>query len=152
MKSSEDRSGTSERLFILANETMKRLGREFGGRPGFARYRLLRLVADAGSGKMNGIARSLGISQATLSSAVDALVRQGLVVRAADPDDRRVVRLSLTEKGDAAYRRMTETRKLFLERLLGSLSPSDREELGRIADVLIRNLRSEGGASAASRP
>ncbi|KUI35533.1 MarR family winged helix-turn-helix transcriptional regulator [Mycobacterium sp. GA-2829] len=45
------------------------------------------------------VARAVGVTQATASSLVDALVREGLVARAPDPDDRRAVRLTTTVAG-----------------------------------------------------
>lgn len=45
------------------------------------------------------VARAVGVTQATASSLVDALVRDGLVARAPDPDDRRAVRLTTTVAG-----------------------------------------------------
>jgi DNA-binding MarR family transcriptional regulator len=56
---------------------------------------------------------------------VDRLVRRGLVRRAADPVDRRCVRLHLTRQGEA---------------LLGRLSATHREELRRIGPGLRRIL------------
>ncbi|KUI33538.1 MarR family transcriptional regulator [Mycobacterium sp. IS-1496] len=45
------------------------------------------------------VARAVGITQATASTLVDALVREGLVARAPDENDRRAVRLTTTEPG-----------------------------------------------------
>lgn len=44
-------------------------------------------------------ARAVGITQATASTLVEALVREGLVVRAPDENDRRAVRLTTTAQG-----------------------------------------------------
>jgi DNA-binding MarR family transcriptional regulator len=44
----------------------------------------------------------LGVSKQTASQLIDTLVVRGYVDRAADPADRRRVRLSLTERGRAA--------------------------------------------------
>lgn len=45
------------------------------------------------------VARAVGVTQATASSLVDALVRDGLVARAPDENDRRAVRLTTTDAG-----------------------------------------------------
>lgn len=45
------------------------------------------------------VARAVGVTQATASTLVDALVREGLVIREPDENDRRAVRLTTTEAG-----------------------------------------------------
>ncbi|OBB28845.1 MarR family transcriptional regulator [Mycolicibacterium peregrinum] len=45
------------------------------------------------------VARAVGVTQATASTLVDALVREGLVARAPDENDRRAVRLTTTADG-----------------------------------------------------
>jgi len=50
------------------------------------------------------VARAVGITQATTSTLVEALVREGLITRAPDENDRRAVRLTTTAAGRAQAR------------------------------------------------
>ena len=50
------------------------------------------------------IARDFGISKQAASKLVDALVVRGYLDRSVDPDDRRRMKLALTERGEAAAR------------------------------------------------
>jgi DNA-binding MarR family transcriptional regulator len=53
-------------------------------------------------GQPADIAKDFGISKQAASKLVDALVVRGYVDRSVDPDDRRRMLLSLTERGEAA--------------------------------------------------
>src|SRR3954454_25249146 len=75
------------------------------------------------------VARELGLAPNTVSTIVSRLVALGLVVRATDPGDRRVGRLSLTpaaqESADAARARRREV----LAAALDALDPPQVEQL-----------------------
>lgn len=66
------------------------------------------------------------VSSGTMTNRIDRLSAKGLVTRAADPDDRRVVRVRLTAQGqdlvDGAMARLLEIERQHL----GSLTPSGR--------------------------
>ena len=70
------------------------------------------------------------VSHPTMSRIVADLVKQGLVVREADAGDRRTTRLSLSEDGVTAYRRVYDRRLKLIGALLSRLKPDT------IADVL----------------
>ena len=60
------------------------------------------LLENAGPSRMGSIAGSLGIAVSATTTVVDRLVERGLVMRLADPKDRRVVICELTERGRQA--------------------------------------------------
>lgn len=64
-------------------------------------YRILSLVA-AGNERSSQIAGRLALARPTVSNAVDQLVERGFLQRAANPDDRRAVVLTVTDAGRAA--------------------------------------------------
>ena len=61
-------------------------------------YRMLKLIG-AGGERSARLAERLTVAKPTLTSIADSLVGAGLVCREAEPGDRRVVRLHLTEAG-----------------------------------------------------
>ncbi|MFD4505382.1 MarR family transcriptional regulator [Streptomyces sp. NPDC058457] len=71
----------------------------------------------------------LGLSPAATSRAVDGLVRAGLVGRVEDPEDRRVKRLSLTEKGAEAVRPLWSARRTGLAGMVAGLTERQRADL-----------------------
>lgn len=70
-------------------------------------YRVLKLIG-AGGERSARLADKVAVARPTLTSIADSLVAAGLARRQAEPGDRRVVRLYLTEAGDAAVRRADE--------------------------------------------
>jgi DNA-binding MarR family transcriptional regulator len=70
-----------------------------------SQMRCLMTVAFDPGRKMQELAEKLGVQRPALSQLVDKLVRRGLLERRADPTDRRVVRLHLTETAHSAVLR-----------------------------------------------
>ena len=78
-----------------------------------------------------------GTSLPTVSRAVDALVRGGLVRRAADTEDRRVRNLVLTEKGQRLVRQLLAARMDGLEAFVADLTQAQRRKLSVALDSLL---------------
>jgi DNA-binding MarR family transcriptional regulator len=70
-------------------------------------YRMLKLIGTGGE-RSARLAEKLAVAKPTLTSTADSLVAAGLAYREAEPGDRRVVRLRLTEAGQAAVVRADE--------------------------------------------
>jgi DNA-binding MarR family transcriptional regulator len=69
-----------------------------------AQYRIMKL-AGAGGERSTRLAERLAVAKPTLTAIADGLVAAGYASRATEPGDRRVVRLTLTEAGQAALDR-----------------------------------------------
>jgi DNA-binding MarR family transcriptional regulator len=94
------------------------------------------------------LARHLGLRPSTVSAALADLERLGYLTRTPDPDDRRVQRLRLSERGEIA---MAASSVLDAERvraLLDRLSPHERERALDGLGLLARAARSIGGVAA----
>lgn len=103
-------------------------------------------LSTSGPARLTDLAAAEEISQPSMSTLVARLVGQGLVLREADPDDARAVRLSVTAAGEAkvAERRAARTRRL--DTALAQLPPDDAAviadalpALTRLADALRRS-------------
>ncbi|CUH93395.1 MarR family winged helix-turn-helix transcriptional regulator [Herbinix luporum] len=64
----------------------------------------LEAVGLYGSKTMSEIAAALEITMGTLTTAIDKLIKKGYVERSRSQIDRRIVNVSLTNKGKLAYR------------------------------------------------
>jgi DNA-binding MarR family transcriptional regulator len=97
---------------------------------------ILLLLKEAGSGTMpmGHIARELGVSLPTTSGLVDRLCREGLVTRAADDRDRRVVLVRLTTEGRSVIQRMLRLLSDLLTRLLADLTEGEQESLAQAVE------------------
>jgi DNA-binding MarR family transcriptional regulator len=76
----------------------------------FARFELLRLIAFTHDGRvpLTRAVKRLQVHPATVTSAVDRLVKDGLVERERHPDDGRAAVLTITEAGRALVDRATD--------------------------------------------
>jgi DNA-binding MarR family transcriptional regulator len=83
------------------------------------------------------IAERLQISLASVSRAVDGLVRGRLVKRVEDPDDRRVRRLTITDKGRRLAGEIVAARLADLEAFAGSLTAAQRRKLDAALEAVL---------------
>ncbi|MEV2220977.1 MarR family transcriptional regulator [Nocardia vinacea] len=90
------------------------------------------------------LADTLMLSRAGMTGRLDRLEAAGLVRRIADAEDRRAIRVVLTEAGRALIDKVVTAHTENETRMLSVLSAKDRRDLDRIARVLLGSL--EGGA------
>jgi DNA-binding MarR family transcriptional regulator len=98
-----------------------------------ARAKVLRVLAANGSLRQTSLAEELGFAQRTVTQAVEALARAGLVERTSDPIDGRAKLVTLTDEGAAALAASTDAGDKALQRIFGTL---DREQLASLDDLL----------------
>lgn len=82
---------------------------------------------------MSSIAKRLSVTVGSLTTSMNSLVKKGYVIRERCDDDRRVVYIRLTEKGEKAYKHHEEFHKKMIQAVLGSLS---EEETGVLSKAL----------------
>ena len=75
------------------------------------------------------LAGILGIDRSTLVAVIDKLERQGLVERAARPNDRRSHALKLSREGQSRFAALARLVKKHETRIARRLSPRERESL-----------------------
>jgi len=98
---------------------------------------LLAAIERAEPATLNQVAATVKRGAPTVSRAVDALVRKGLVERQADPDNRRRLALRLTESGRAAAA-APPVAEHGLEKRLSKLIASELRALERGIEILER--------------
>src|SRR6201994_4365323 len=84
-------------------------------------YRSLVVLASRGPQGVASLAQALAVTAPTASRLVERLVRKGLVRRRADRQDRRQVRIGLTEAGRDLVRLVTERRREEIAVLLDAI-------------------------------
>jgi DNA-binding MarR family transcriptional regulator len=95
-------------------------------------YGILCRLADEGPQRLGLLASAFGLDPSTITRQVQALEKAGLVVRHADPDDRRASILDLTEEGKVTLAHTRAYRRERLEEVLDDWPDHDREELARL--------------------
>ena len=100
----------------------------------------LEYLSREGSSPMNAIAQFLNISRPAATGLVDRLISQGLVRRVGDTQDRRIIRVSITAKGQRISTSIWEQKRRMILEVFGQISPDDRAQylatLERVATIL----------------
>ena len=96
--------------------------------------------------RMSEVARSIGVTLATLTVACDKLVSKGLVRRVRSQEDRRVVNIMLTDKGRAAYEYHKDFHERMIASLVDTLSPEQTALLAQSLEKLQDFFRHEEAA------
>lgn len=102
---------------------------------------LLSRVDGAGAITLGDLGRLAHMDPSAVGRQVRQLEAQGLLTRAADPDDRRVTRVRVTPRGRAVRRRLDEAGQRHLAETLSDWLPRDRGELARLLPKLVDDLR-----------
>ena len=89
-----------------------------------------------GGRNMSTVAKKLDITVSSLTTAVNHLVKKQYVERSRSEEDRRVVFLSLTERGAAAYRHHEEYHRQMTEAVLEKLDEEDMPVLLKVLDAV----------------
>jgi DNA-binding MarR family transcriptional regulator len=98
------------------------------------------------------LSRATMLTSGAMTNRLDRLEAKGLIRRAQDPDDRRGVRIVLTETGLALADKAVELRFAIANDLAGKLPAADRCTLERLLGRLLQELEHEAdGAPSDSR-
>lgn len=95
-----------------------------------------------GAKNMTSVAKSLGVTTGTLTIAVNSLVKKNYVSRVRSEEDRRVVLISLTERGEQAYMHHQAFHQKMIEACVGELSDEEQQVLAQSLGRLIKFFRS----------
>jgi DNA-binding MarR family transcriptional regulator len=116
-------------------------------------YRILKLI-EAGGERSARLAERLAVAKPTLTAIADGLVAAGLAQREAEPGDRRVVRLCLTQAGMAAVARADTVYAGWLQGLLADTSDPAQvlASLGLLDQTMDERRKARGPAAAAAKP
>jgi len=87
--------------------------------------------------QVSDLAETFGVSVPSMSRAVDALVGEELATRVEDPEDRRVRRVAITEKGKQLVDTLLVVRQAGLEAFAESLSAAQRRKLDAAIESLM---------------
>jgi DNA-binding MarR family transcriptional regulator len=82
--------------------------------------------------RVTALAEMLDVDAPTVTRKIQQLERDGLVVRHADPDDRRASLISLTPAGRRTLQRVLKARRVWLERLLEGWDHTDLARFGSL--------------------
>lgn len=80
-----------------------------------------------------------GIPKSQVSQAVDLLAAEGLLLRTPDPEDRRIVHLSITPQGIPLARECQVIQEHCIQQMLNLLSPREQKQFQACLNTLLEN-------------
>ncbi len=89
-------------------------------------YRIGTILSHDGNLTMGELSCALVVPFSTATRIVDGLVGNGYVERLSDPDDKRVVRITLTESGRRLYEAIDDYVAKHITRILSTLTAKER--------------------------
>lgn len=87
--------------------------------------------------RVGEVSERLAIHQTTTSNLVDGLVKKGYVIKTRDAADQRVVKLALSEKGQAVIERAPTPARGLLPESLQKLSEKQLRDLNKSLQTLL---------------
>ena len=127
-----------KRVYMIFQDDFRKTLGESGLTP--RAFAVLTIIAQIPNVTQSEISRHLGIERSGLVAIVDDLEQQGLILRVAVPDDRRVQALALTDKGARSHKLSAEAVRDHEERLLSAFTQKERRTL---LDLLCRLRKRE---------
>ncbi len=85
----------------------------------------------------------LGVSSAAASQMLEHLAEEGLIQRTEDPDDRRMKKISLTEKGYQVMKDSVSARLGWLEELTESFSDKEKVQITTAMELIINKAKQQ---------
>ena len=107
-------------------------------------------VVRSGGLTVNELAAHLYLDKSTASRIANGMVEKGLLSRAPDAEDGRVVRLVATRRGEAVYRRIEADLAVEYAEVLEDLEPGVRSAVVRVAERLARSFAARVETSGGS--
>lgn len=94
---------------------------------------------------MSTIAKKLGITVGSLTTSMNSLVNKKYAVRHRSEEDRRIVNIQLTEKGEKAYQHHANFHKKMVEAVVETLDEEEIPVLTKALDNLYQFFKTYNG-------
>ncbi|HEX4302805.1 MAG TPA: MarR family transcriptional regulator [Rhizomicrobium sp.] len=128
------------RLSILSNRVSGAIAKAYSDRFGLSipQWRIMAVLGSTGGLSAREVALRTAMDKVQVSRAIDSLMRARFVARAADAEDGRILRLSLTPKGRAIYDEVVPLALHLEDVFLSALSPEERRQFDALLGKLAR--------------
>lgn len=135
----------NEIMPVIAREFLKsQTGEFYKAKITLPQFIVLDMLHHHPDSRMTDIARLISVTSAAATGIIDRLVRDGYVRRHGDPKDRRIIKVSLTAKGDSIVRKMIEQKKRVTTKIFGMITEEEREAYLKILEHIRDHLKEQG--------
>jgi DNA-binding MarR family transcriptional regulator len=131
-----------EAIVYLYTES-RRITKGIAGRYGLTGPQLavVKMLEPVGKLSLSELSAQIRARNSTVTGIIDRMEREGLVVRRRSAEDRRVVNIELTQKGEELAGEISVEPVQIFRQVLSELSVRDSTELRRILNKLARRVR-----------
>jgi DNA-binding MarR family transcriptional regulator len=131
-----------EAIVYLSTES-RRITKELARRVDLTGPQLtvLKMLEGLGDLSLSDLSDRIRAQNSTVTGIIDRMEREGLVVRARSTEDRRVVRIKLTEKGARIARDIAVEPMEIFRTALENLSPGETRDLLKILTKIARRVQ-----------
>ena len=105
-----------------------------------AQYYTLHLIKAESCIRMRDVRDNLCVSAPYATGIIDKLVKNGFIERYRGKDDRRVVRVKLTDKGEKVIRDLNNKKAQFYTKLLKDMNRRDKKTMSDGLSLLVSSL------------
>lgn len=109
-----------------------------------AQLKTLYYVSSHESCRMTDISHDFGVTLSNMTSMVDRLIEGKYLLREDDPNDRRIVRIKLSQKGENIVKKFEEHRRRHAAKFLQKMSEEEIESLIKIMAKILKISEGEG--------
>ena len=102
---------------------------------------MAQLERNPGGLKMNELSQRLMVTGGNVTGITDQLEKEGLVVRASDPADRRAFTVKLTPTGRAVFAKMAAVHEQWVIELFDGLNAAEKDQVHRLLAKLKLGLQ-----------
>lgn len=129
---------------LIEADVRRRLHQQFGFT--LPRFELMAQLDRCPEGlTMSELSKRMMVTGGNVTGIADQMERDGYVVRAADPSDRRVVRIRMTETGRNAFAEMAAEHECWIQGLMAGMPEVDLKQLldllGRLKRTIVEAPR-----------
>lgn len=102
-----------------------------------SQFFVMKSIYERGRATVSTVAEDIGVSLSAITAFVDKLAKAGYVTRNRDGDDRRLVWLEVTARGEEVLRNCLAGRRQLMKEYMAKLSESD---LGQLVNIYKKML------------
>ena len=131
------------RLAVLASRVSKGFARRYGARFGLsiAEWRVIAHLSQADAVSVREIHEQVDLDKSKVSRAASRLEAAGIISKRTSETDKRLVELSLTERGKAIMSELIPIARSYEAEILAELLPEDRAAFDRTLGLLQERVR-----------
>jgi len=104
----------------------------------FPQLSVISILAKNGKQKVSDISEKIGLSDSTVSGILDRLEQKGIIERKRNKDDRRVVKIYLSNGSQEIFQEFHRKREEYFARLLKELSEQEINDIINGLEILNR--------------